>query len=243
MKKLALVAATVIAVSAQAQQPSPQIQLEVSFSKPLAVLQFVQSLRPKAQENPYRALFTSSEFNTPGYSALIAAFDSIQIDYEYAFTDYPPGKVEGSTLYILRRNLVLSKDLDEFRTRSIGVIPLSDLTSLTHILEDFTPVYDKLVYEPARPVFVKQLQSIDSLIAARNIAQYFSQAATFYRSTWDPSIPLHVVFYPLPNARGFSATAFGNIAISALPTSYTDFTAVLTVMLHEAAHILFDEES
>jgi hypothetical protein len=245
MKRAGLIAATLFAIPAMAQQPAQEIHFEVRFSKPLAVLQFVQSLGIRGQpKNPFRVLFDSSEFNNAKYSAMIAAFDSIPLGYEYEFSRYPGGdKVEGSTLYTLRRNLILSKDLDEFRNLSIGVIPLADLVRITAILKEFTPVYDKVIYEPVRPTFEKQLKSIDSLVVARNIAQYFTQASSFYRATWDSSIPFWFVFYPQPIARGFSATAFANISMSALPTSYTEFTGILTVMLHESSHILFDEES
>jgi len=243
MRKTLGVIAFVLATTVHAQQPAQDIRFAVKFSRPLAVLQFVQSLDSHGQANPFRTLFDSSEFNTPKYSALIAAFDSIPLGYEYEFTQYPKGKVEGSTLYTLRRNLILSSDLDEFRDRSVGVIPLADLVRLTTILREFTPVYDKVIYEPVRPTFEKQLASIDSLIAAKNVARYFTQAQRFYNATWDYSVPFWFVFYPQPRARGFSATAFGNISMSALPTSYTEFTGILTVMLHEASHILFDEES
>jgi hypothetical protein len=102
-------------------------------------------------------------------------------------------------------------------------------------------LYGAVIYEPARPTFEKQLSAIDSLIVAKHIMQYFTQAQRFYRATWDPSIPFWFVFYPQPLTRGFSATAFRNISMSALPVSYTDFTGILTVMLHESSHILFDD--
>src|SRR5215212_5243193 len=245
MRKLAMLSAMLFSTAgAGAQQQVDQIQFEVKFSKPLAVLEFALRLRPRAQTNQFKTLFTSSSFNNAKYSALIARLDSLPLDYEYDFPEYPPGeKIGGSTLYTIRRNLVLSDNVDEFRQRTIGLIPLIDLNSLTGILKEFTPVYDKVVYDSVRTRFESQLKSIDSLITAKNIAQYFTQAARFYRSAWDPSIPFLFVFYPLPNARGFTATAFGNVSMSALPTSYTDFIPVLTVMLHESSHILLDEQS
>ena len=245
MRKLAMLSAMLFSTAgAGAQQQVDQIQFEVKFSKPLAVLEFALRLRPRAQTNQFKTLFTSSSFNNAKYSALIARLDSLPLDYEYDFPEYPPGeKIGGSTLYTIRRNLVLSDNVDEFRQRTIGLIPLIDLNSLTGILKEFTPVYDKVVYDSVRTRFESQLKSIDSVITAKNMAQYFTQAARFYRSAWDPPIPFLFVFYPLPNARGFTATAFGNVSMSALPTSYTDFIPVLTVMLHESSHILLDEQS
>lgn len=239
-----LLAAAPAFVTAQSTAPATHLQFEVRFSKPLAVFVFLQQLSPRAPTNQFKQLFNASKFASPKFHALIAAFDSIPLDIEYDFPAYPPGqKIGGSIESTLKRNLVISKDLDDFRMRSIGVIPLSDLNRIVSTISEFTPIYDKVVYEPVKPVFEKQLADIDSLIVARNIATYFEQARIFYRASWDPTIPFIFVFYPLPNARGFSATAFGNVALSALPTSYTDFTPMLSVMLHESSHILFDEQS
>ena len=244
MRKYVLALATFVAGSASAQQPD-RMRFEVRYSQPLAVMQFVQGLSSRnGRPNPFRTVFIASEFNTPKYIALAAALDSMPLGVEYDFPDYPPGqKIGGWVEAMIKRNLIISSNLDEFRNMSVGIMPLSDITRLVTVIREFTPVYEKLVYEPAKPVFDKQLESIDSLIAARDIPQYFGQAKRFYRASWDPSIPFILVFYPYPTSGGFLATAFGNIGLSAMPTSGTDISSVLSVMLHEAAHILFDEES
>jgi hypothetical protein len=243
MRRLAFAAAISMAAAASAQQPA-QMHFEVRYSEPLAVMQFVQGLSPGARNNPFKTVFTASEFNTPKYTALVAALDSIPLGIEYDFPAYPPGqKIGGWLEAMIKRNLIISSNLDEFRNLSVAIIPLSDLNRLVTIIQEFTPVYEKLVYEPAKPVFDQQLRGIDSLVVAKDIPQYFEQARRFYRASWDPTIPFLLVFYPYPKSGGFSATAFGNIAVSPMPTSGTDLTAMLTVMLHESSHILFDEES
>lgn len=223
-------------------QPAPSVRMEVRFSKPLAVLHFLRQISPKARNNPLRTLYSSSRFADPSHAAIIAAFDSITLGYEYPYPQYAKGKIEGSTLYTVKRNLILATSLDDFRNRTIGVIPTSDVIRLTAVIEAFTPVYDSLVYAPNRAVFERQLHQIDSLLAARNIARSFDRVRAFYRSAWDPSVPFVFAFYPLPGGRGFSATAYGNIAESELPTSETDYSGILSVMLHEASHILLDEQ-
>jgi hypothetical protein len=246
MRYAAIVLATLVAASASAsaQQSPDRMRFEVRYSQPLAVMQFVQGLSPRGRPNPFRTVFTASEFNTPKYVALAAALDSMPLGVEYDFPAYPPGqKIGGWVEAMIKRNLIISSSLDEFRNMSVAIIPLSDLNRLVEVIREFTPVYEKLVYEPAKPVFEKQLEDIDSLITARDIPQYFEQARRFYRASWDPTLPFLLVFYPYPTSGGFLATAFGNIGLSAMPTSGTDITSVLTVMLHEAAHILFDEES
>jgi hypothetical protein len=244
MRHIAVMSAMLVATSAAAQQSPERMRFEVRYSQPLAVMQFVQGLSSRGRPNPFRTVFTASEFNTPKYVALAAALDSMPLGVEYDFPAYPPGqKIGGWVEAMIKRNLIISSSLDEFRNMSVGIMPLSDVSRLITVIREFTPVYEKLVYEPSRPVFEKQLEEIDSLIVARDIPQYFEQARRFYRASWDPAIPFLLVFYPYPTSGGFLATAFGNIGLSAMPTSGTDITGVLTVMLHEAAHILFDEQT
>jgi hypothetical protein len=244
MRHIAVMSAMLVATSAAAQQSPDRMRFEVRYSQPLAVMQFVQGLSSRGRPNPFRSVFTASEFNTPKYVALAAALDSMPLGVEYDFPAYPPGqKIGGWVEAMIKRNLIISSSLDEFRNMSVGIMPLSDVSRLITVIREFTPVYEKLVYEPSRPVFEKQLEEIDSLIVARDIPQYFEQARRFYRASWDPAIPFLLVFYPYPTSGGFLATAFGNIGLSAMPTSGTDITGVLTVMLHEAAHILFDEQT
>jgi hypothetical protein len=123
------------------------------------------------------------------------------------------------------------------------MIPMADLNRLVSLLEAFAPVYDSLVYVPNRATFEQQLRDIEALVRSKDLASHFERVRTFFRSEFDPSIPFQFVFYPLPIARGFSATAYGNVSECALPTSYTDFSTMLALMLHEAGHILLDEQS
>ena len=226
------------------QEPAREVRFEVTFSRELAVFEFLEKLTSKAPPNPYKSAFEKAGLGTGEYAELVAACASIPLDYTYDFHEYPADqKIGGSIWLTLKRNLVLSRSFGEFRKRSIGLIPMIDLNRLVSALETIAPVYDELVYQPAKEGLERQLKDIQALIVSKKIGQYFEQARKFYRSTWDPSIPFVFVFYPLPESRGFSATAFGDLAICALPTSYEDFDGVLSVMLHEAVHVLFDEQT
>ena len=220
----------------------PAVRLEVRFSKPLAVFHYVRQLAPRARANPYKAQFAASRFATPANLALLASLDSARTDYEYGYPQYPEGKIEGSTAYILKRNLLLASSLADFRTRSIVVLPSDDLNRIVSALESFTPVYDSLVYEPSRATFERQLREIEAVLTEKRAAALFDGIRAFYRATWDPSIPFLFVFYPRPAGGGFSATAYGNVSESELPSDMKDYSVMLSIMMHEAAHILLDEQ-
>lgn len=227
--------------------PSGQApNFQVKFSEPLAVYDFVHNLSSKAfvPDNPFKKLFGSSKFNQEKYQRLIAEFDELKISYTYEFTEYlNTNKDSGSTWYLLKKNLINSRTIDDFKISSLGIIPNANLFKLASILTEFTPLYQELVYQPNKEKFEQQLDDIRNLITSTNMASHFNVGIKFYNSSWDNSVPLNFVFYPLPNSRGFTATAYSNNAESAIPTSLTNYNALLSVMFHEIFHILFDEES
>ena len=218
---------------------------QVKFSEPLAVLNFLHNLSSNAPPtNPLRQLFNSSRFNQQKYQMLIAEFDSLTIDYTYEYTEYlGTGKQGGSTWLLLKKNLINSQTINDFKISSLGIIPNENLFKLSSILTEFTPIYQELIYQPNKEKFEKQLGDLKNLIASTNMTSYFNVGLKFYNSSWDDSIPLNFVFYPLPNSRGFTATVYSNYAESAIPTSLTDYNGLLSVMFHEIFHTLYDEES
>ena len=223
---------------------SQEIQFETKFSEPFAVYQFLNSLSAKSPDNVYKRLFNRSNFAAKTYTDFIAQFDSLNIDYSYDFTDYPPGQKVGIDVpNLLRRNLILCDSLHDFEIRSMGLVPNEKLTRLIDLLKQFTPVYETVIYEPCKSKFEEQLHGIFNLIKSSKIDYYFTEVLQFYNSSWDVSIPFVFCFYPLPNSRGFTATAVNNVAISAIADSLDNYRALLSVMLHEVSHVLYDERA
>ena len=220
---------------------SQATKFSVKFSESLAVFKFIQSLTQSAPPNPYSRLFTASAFNTEQNQKLIHQFEDIPLNYSYEFPTFPH-KNAADIASLLKQNMVLTESLHEFKDRSIGLIPLDHLNQIITLIQTFTPIYKQLVFDSSRAVFQNQLIQIEQLLVSNNIPSYFELAKKFYRSSWDSSLAFYIVFYPLPNSQGFTATAYNNFAESAIPASLTNYNAVLSVLLHEMAHILCDEE-
>lgn len=237
--KLLFIAFILFSKSILAQKPTFHVQ----YSEPLAVFVFAKSLGINYGENPFKNEFKKSKYNVPKYTDLIAMLDTLQIDFSYQYYEYPYGsKIPGMTSAILKKNLIHSKNINDFKLRSVGLIPNSTLQKLADLLTDFTPVYNELIYLPNKEKFEKQLESISKFVETKNIAGYFETGLNFYNSSWDNSIPFEISFYPLPNSQGFSAEAFLNNAVSAIQTDMTDYNVLLSVMMHEIYHILYDEQ-
>lgn len=224
--------------------PGGGLSFQIKFSTPLAVFDFVDHLSANAPDNNVKKIYLASGFNQDKFNRLIAAYDSLNIDFGYEYTAYPYGqKIGGSSISLLKKELVNATDLSDFKTKALGIIPNTDLFALYAILTAFEPVYQQLIYLPNKAVFERQLSSVQRLADSANVAGYFKTGLTFYHSSWDESIPFQLVFYPLPGAKGFKATAMYNIGICSVPTGLTDFNKLLSVMIHEMFHIEYDEAS
>ncbi|WP_282080337.1 hypothetical protein [Aquimarina algiphila] len=225
---------------------SQKMTFNVDFSKNYATLDFLNNLSPNYPSNPYKEVFKNSKYDTKKYRDLIDHFAKINIFYQYEYPQYPYGnKIGGNTYFILGRNLIESKDLNEFKRKSFGIIPNHDLNKLYEILLEFQPIYDELVFEPCRLKFNQQIEKTRELISKVDIDKLFKQTIKFHESNWDFSIPFKLSMYPIPNARkrGFNATAFYNIAIAGIPQGFEDFEELLAVLFHESSHIVYDEQS
>jgi hypothetical protein len=51
-----------------------------------------------------------------------------------------------------------------------------------------------------------------------------------------------MAFYPFPNTKSFSAEAYYNNAVGAIPTYMKDYNGYMSVILHEIYHILYNEQ-
>ena len=221
------------------------MKFDVVFSENYAILDFLQHLSPNYPSNSFKDNFENSKYNNSEYNELINEFNKINYFYWYNFPQYPYGnKIEGGTYFILARNLIESDNLEEFKIKSFGIIPNSDLNRLYNILYEFKKVYLETIYKPSEIKFKRQLKEVRKLIKTVDINSLFNHTKYFHKSVWDNSIPFVISLFPIPSPRskGFTATAFYNQAIGGIPQGLTDYNKLLGVMFHEAFHILYDEQ-
>jgi hypothetical protein len=125
----------------------------------------------------------------------------------------------------------------------LGLIPNADLIDLTIILDAFTPVYNELIYTPNKEKFENQVKCLSAYFISKNVSDYFQAGVLFYNSVWDNYIPFEIALYPLPDPKGFTAEAFINNAVSAIPTNEDNYDGLLSVMMHEIFHMIYNEQS
>ena len=216
----------------------------IKYSEQLAVFVFLQNLTKNYSQNVFKVEFLKSKYNIIEFQNEIATFEKMAIDFSYQFEAYPNGsKMPMQSRDILRKNLIATNNLNDFKLQSIGIVPNKTLIDLTKIIADFTPIYNELIYNPNKEQFENQLVEIKKYSVDNNIEKYFETGLTFYNSSWDSSIPFEIAFYPLPNSQGFTAQAFCNNFISAIQTNLKNYKDLFSVMLHETFHLIYNEQS
>jgi hypothetical protein len=217
---------------------------EIKYSEQLAVFVFIQNLSENYPENVFKTEFNKSKYNIEKFKNTISKFDKLSIDYSYEFEEFPNGsKIPMQTRDILKKNLIETENLKDFKIRSIGIVTNKTLNELTEIITEFKPIYNELIYDPNKEKFEKQIKEITKYSNENKIDNYFETGLVFYNSSWDNSIPFEIAFYPLPNSQGFTAQAFYNNFISAIQTNLKDYKDLFSVMLHEIFHIIYNEQS
>lgn len=209
----------------------------------MAVFVYVEHLSARHGDNAFKKKFQSSSFYNEKYKGLLGQFDTLRLNYTYDFEQYPfSSKVPGMTEGLLKKSLVGSANLKDFKRKAIGIIPNSDLLQLSAILYEFQQVYRELVYQPVKPKFEKQLNEFTDYVKTKNISSYVDKGLFFYKSYWEESFPFEIALYPLTYPEGFTAEAFYNTAVSGLRTDNKDYVTLVSVMLHEIFHMLYDEQ-
>ncbi|WP_427875311.1 hypothetical protein [Flavobacterium sp. MMS24-S5] len=222
------------------QNPS----FKIKYSEQLAVFVFLENLSDYYPDNVFKTEFQKSKYNIDKYKNVISKFEQLSISYSFRFEDFPYGsKKTMQTQDILKKNLIETDNLNDFKIRSAGMIPNKTLSDLGECISEFTPIYNELIYNPNKEKFEKQLDEIQKYSNDHEIENYFKTGLVFYNSSWDNSIPFVAAFYPLPNSKGFTASAFCNNFVSAIQTDLKSHKDLFSVMMHETYHIIYDEQS
>lgn len=229
-----------IATLSFAQKPI----FNIKYSEQLAVFVFIQNLSKDYPDNVFKTEFEKSKYNTDAFQKSISEFNNLSIEYSYQFEEFPDGsKKPMQSIDFLKKNLIETENLKDFKLRSIGIVTNQTLNELTRIITIFAPIYNELIYNPNKEKFEKQLVAIRKYSNENNIENYFETGLVFYNSSWDTSIPFEIAFYPLPNSKGFTAQSFYNNFVSAVQTDLKSYKDLFSVMLHEIYHIIYYEQS
>lgn len=210
-----------------------EFKIQIQYSKHNSILIFLEKLASNS-DNEFKSVYKSSIYNTTQNNDLIKQFSSLNWYFS-------KGRFKSTRQF---KSICIKNDSwDEIINQAIGLLPDNTLYKLTDILKYFEPIYNTLVYQPFSTQFKLQLKSIEDMAKKKGLSQYFNNAKVFYGSNWNNKVPLIVTFYPIPHGEGFTAKTYGNTVTSGIPTDYTNINDLLSVIIHEACHLLYHNQT
>lgn len=219
-------------------------KVNIKYSKLAATYNFIQKLSDYYPDNEYKEVFKNSAFNTPQYLSLISQLDTLSLQESMPFQGYPYGQKQAfQTISLIEKNLINSNTVEDFVSRTFGVLPNDQIFALAQIISEFEPIYQKLIYLPNKESFDKKVEEIATYVETVNLSQYFNSGLIFYGTEWDSSVPIDIAIIPTIEKSGFTATAFMNNAVSEVPISFEQNDILFCVLMHEIYHLLYDGQS
>ena len=214
------------------------------ISKPYCIFNFLETATNQqgtsSTLNDFIALNTK---NDSVFKRLCLEFKNIQTDYNYKREEFPENRRQNrSTKDLIDITLVNSNTLDEFKNKTIGILPNSEQQKLVNVLKQTEKFYDNLLWNNNEQKLSNQKKELE--LYASKSSEIFNKFQHFYNSSWTTDIPFIVTLYPIPGKRGNStATPHANSLCVGVLTDETRHIERIGVVLHEMCHVLYDEQT
>ena len=213
------------------------------ISKPYCVLNFMQTAIGSHGTSPsFKEFIVSGGQTDNEFKMLIEEYSNLNLNDVINREGFPEGRKQtNSTFDLLIMNAVSSRDLEEFKLKCLGIIPLETNQKLYKVLKKAEEKYDNLVWIQNKNKIEKQLSELSKFEKIN--ADIFNKIRSFYDSSWTVDIPFQVAIYPIPGVNGFStATPHVNSLCVGVFTDEIDYVSRNGVVLHEMCHILYREQ-
>ena len=221
-----------------------KLKVNIKYSKLTATYNFIQKLSDYYPDNDYKQIFQKSSYNTTEFTNLITQLDTLNLYESLSFQDYPYGQKQPfQTISLIEKNLINATTIDDFNSRTFGILPNDKIFAFSHIISKFVPVYQELIYLPNESKFDKKMQELTKYVENVNLSEYFDIGLHFYGTIWDYSVPIDIAIIPTIEEGGFTASAFFNNAVSEVPINFNQNDILFCVLTHEIFHLLYDGQS
>lgn len=200
--------------------------------------------------NPHRSIdlknaFEKSKFNTAQSRQKLEEFRSLDfvLNKFLEFDGLPERNMGNAARAIMVAQASFSKDLDDFRQRSVSIIPMPELTKLMQVLRYFEPIYNSLMWNPHKAQLQKMANEFKVKSAKWKLNDLFSRAAKFYGAQWPEDQKFRVSLYPIPpKSQHSSAQAYGAVESVGVIMGETDREGRFGVIFHELCHSLYEAQ-
>lgn len=217
--------------------------IQFKISKPYSVYNFLETATNQQGTSSSLHAFIAAKSNTEtNFNQLCLDFKNIKTDYDYKREEFPENRRPfRSTKDLIVIALVNSNNFDEFKQKTIGILPNNVQQKLVNTLILAEKYYDKLLWNNSEQQMILQKKELE--VFASGASEIFNKFKQFYHSSWTNDIPFIVTLYPIPGKSGNStATPHANSLCVGVLTEETRHVERMGVVLHEMCHVLYDEQ-
>lgn len=219
--------------------------LRFKVSKPYCIINFMETTISANGTSSTLRQYIKDHIPTTetAFYDLVEAYQSIELSYTYNREEYPENRrSHRSTADLLFIAAVQSNTLEEFKARTIGILPNSEHYRLFDILAKAEPYYNRIIWEPSSKALNNHIKELNKYKTRAN--EVFERFKYFYNSSWTEDIPFIVAIYPIPGNKGnTTATPHANSLCVGMLTGEKDYAQRMAVVFHEMCHVLYDEQS
>lgn len=227
-----------------AQLSIAQEIMQFKVSKPYCIFNFMETMTSQqGVSSTLREYIVPKVRKDSAFREICSDFQNLKLNYYYQLDGYPANrKSYRSTQDLLIIALVNANTIEEFKQRSIGILPHSEQHKLVTLLEQAEKYYDVLIWNDYEVIINEQRKKLETYIP--QASEIFDKIRHFYRSTWTADIPFLVSIYPIPGQKGVStATPHANSLCIGVLTNDTRGVERMGVVFHEMCHVLFNEQT
>ena len=240
-------------LQAAAAPSAPPIKVEYRISRVHGLLEFAFALAETGVSAPgLREVWVRSNYQTPEIKAAVADLISISRSLQngWDFNSPVASRPEGGAIdMVLVTQSLYARDLTDFATRTLELLPMSDHRILLRSLKTLEPVYRDLVWSKSERELVMTKTALERLAAKSNLNTMFSKAVHFYRGNWPVDVPFVVGLYAIPFLKDFNnstaSTSFSSVEVHGVQTGVKqgNLESDFGVVFHELCHSIYKSQS
>ena len=184
------------------QFASGQNNIQFKVSKPYCIFNFLETaIHSRGTSGTYRNYIAENTKDDTVFRRICTDFKNIRLDYTYKREEFPESRRQFRSTYdLIDIALANSSSLEEFRDRSIGILPDCDQQALLAVLKLAGNYYDKLIWTGNEQKLDEQKKALDEY--SPQASAIFNTLKHFYNASWTNDIPFIVSLYPIPGRKG-----------------------------------------
>ena len=227
---------------------APQVRIQPSFI--LGLWSFVSTETGHLTSQAVQEAYEKSKFHTPENDRHLAEIGEIILENfregYYPFHGAAEGREEQSwdVTAHFDYQAARSQTLEEFRTRTQGVIPTVKHQQLFQALKTLEPVYDQLIWKPNLAQLNKDQMRLESVMKKADVQNVIQSLIQFYHANWNDAVPFTIMIVPVPAIKGPThATVICDTGLLQILRNEKNIDSRFGVLVHEIGHSLYSTES